>query len=105
MSQFDSVSITKQANVYFDGAVTSRSIEFANGETKTLGIMMPGDYEFNTGKKEAMEMLAGVAEVQLAGEDHRTIYKAGETFYVPAKSSFKITVTELMDYCCSFIDE
>ena len=31
MSKFESVSVVKAANVYFDGNVTSRSVEFADG--------------------------------------------------------------------------
>jgi hypothetical protein len=59
MSKFESVSVVKAANVYFDGNVTSRSVEFADGSLKTLGIMLPGEYKFNTGKPELMEIQSG----------------------------------------------
>ncbi|MEC8138825.1 MAG: pyrimidine/purine nucleoside phosphorylase, partial [Pseudomonadota bacterium] len=36
MSQFDNVSVLKKANVYFDGKVSSRTVVFADGSTKTL---------------------------------------------------------------------
>ena len=58
MSKFENVSVVKAANVYFDGKVTSRTVEFANGDVKTLGIMLPGDYRFGTAKKEIMEILS-----------------------------------------------
>ncbi len=51
MSYFENVKVDKKANVYFDGRVTSRTIRFFDGEIKTLGMMQPGDYEFNTDKK------------------------------------------------------
>jgi uncharacterized protein YaiE (UPF0345 family) len=48
MSKFENVTVIKEANVYFDGRVTSRVLEFADGSKKTLGIMLPGEYEFGT---------------------------------------------------------
>ena len=38
MSQFDNVSVVREANIYFDGNVTSRSVVFADGTRKTLVI-------------------------------------------------------------------
>ena len=104
MSQFDNVSVVKAANVYFDGKVTSRTVVFEDGSTKTLGIMLPGEYEFNTADKELMEFMAGDLDVQLPGEDWMVV-KGGDSFYVPANSSFKLKVREVSDYCCSFIKE
>ncbi len=48
MAEFSNVTVKKAANIYYDGKVTSRVVTFADGSTKTLGIMMPGDYEFGT---------------------------------------------------------
>ena len=66
MSEFSDVTIVKTANVYFDGSVTSRTIKFADGSTKTLGLMQPGSYEFSTAKKEHMEILLGEVDVLLS---------------------------------------
>ena len=44
MSSFENVEVIKAANIYFDGKVTSRVVQFADGSKKTLGIMMPGEY-------------------------------------------------------------
>ena len=49
MSEFKNVTVVKKANVYFDGKVTSRTVLFPDGTKKTLGVMLPGDYEFGTG--------------------------------------------------------
>jgi uncharacterized protein YaiE (UPF0345 family) len=103
MSQFENVTVIKKANVYFDGKITSRTIQFANGDKKTLGILMPGAYEFGTEAAEVMEILSGTVGVVLAGEDKQSTYKAGESFYVPAHSSFKIKTKEIADYCCSYV--
>jgi purine/pyrimidine-nucleoside phosphorylase len=98
---FKNAEIKKKANIYDGGKVTSRSIVTADGE-KTLGIMMPGTYHFNTAAAEIMELLGGQCRVRLAGESHWQDYATGESFNVPANSSFDIEVTELLDYICHF---
>jgi len=102
MSEFNNVTIVKQANVYFDGNVTSRTIRFADGSTKTLGFMLPGEYTFNTADAELMEILGGELEVSLPSAEPQTI-KAGTAFNVPANSQFTVKVTKACDYCCSFL--
>ncbi|MCH2176375.1 MAG: pyrimidine/purine nucleoside phosphorylase [Lentisphaeria bacterium] len=102
---FTDVTVVKRANVYFDGKVTSRIIKFADGSHKTLGIMMPGDYEFGTLEAELMEILAGEVAIKLQGEDNWTTYKEGQSFNVEANSKFSIQVKELTDYCCSYIQD
>ena len=103
MDIFENVSITKKANVYFDGQVTSRTLSFQDGSKKTLGIMLPGEYEFNTNAKELMEITSGQMEVLLPGDEWKSI-KGGESFEVPGDSSFQLKVSEISDYCCSFLD-
>lgn len=103
MDKFDNVSVVKKANVYFDGKVTSRTVLFANGERKTLGIMAPGEYEFGTADKEIMEIMVGSLQVQLPGSAAWKSVSAGQTFDVPANSKFKLKVTTLTDYCCSYV--
>jgi uncharacterized protein YaiE (UPF0345 family) len=104
MSEFKNVTVVKKANVYFNGGVTSRTVLFADGTKKTLGIMMPGEYEFNTGKKEIMEFLDGDLDVLLPGKDKWITVKGGESFEVPANAKFCLKVKSLSDYCCSFVD-
>ena len=102
MSQFDNVSIIKEANVYFEGQVTSRSVIFQDGSRKTLGIMLPGEYEFSTDEKELMEIASGELEVLLPNSDWHSI-RGGESFEVPANAKFQLKVSKTTDYCCSFI--
>ena len=104
MSSFENVTVVKAANVYFDGGVSSRTLKFLNGETKTLGIMLPGEYNFNTGKKELMEIQSGEVEVLLPGDSLWKKYSAGESFEIKENASFRIKVHKLVDYCCSFLD-
>ena len=102
MSQFDNVSIVKEANVYFEGQVTSRSVIFQDGSRKTLGIMLPGEYEFSTDEKELMEISSGELDVLLPEGDWQSI-SGGESFEVPANSKFQLKISKTTDYCCSFI--
>jgi uncharacterized protein YaiE (UPF0345 family) len=104
MSQFENVSVIREANIYFDGKVTSRAVLFPDGSRKTLGIMLPGEYEFGTGEKEIMEILAGDLDVLLPDSQWQRI-KGGESFEVPANASFQLKVKQTTDYCCSYIKE
>ena len=80
MSEFNNVTIVKKANIYFGDKVTSRTIIFADGSSKTLGVMLPGDYEFNSEDKEIM---SSELEVLLSNADDWTLDKGrGESFDV-----------------------
>lgn len=101
-TEFSNVTVTKAANVYFDGKVSSRKLAFADGSIKTLGLMAIGDYKFGTEQKELMEILAGDCEILLPNSDVWQKVSAGESFEVPANSSFEIKALTIVDYCCSY---
>jgi uncharacterized protein YaiE (UPF0345 family) len=103
MSEFKNVNVVREANVYFNGGVTSRTVIFADGTKKTLGVAQPGEYTFNTAAAELMEILAGELEVMLPGGSGWRRFVGGESFEVPANSSFTMKVNALTDYCCSFL--
>jgi uncharacterized protein YaiE (UPF0345 family) len=104
MSKFENVELVKAANVYFGGQVTSRTVTFNSGEVKTLGIMMPGEYEFGTAKAEIMEIMAGELELQQPNSTEWETIIAPTSFNVIANAKFKVKVKTLTDYCCSYID-
>lgn len=103
MSEFEGVTVVKKANIYFDGNVTSRTVLFPDGSKKTLGVMLPGEYAFNTGAPEIMEIQSGELEVQLTGDKTWKLVKGGSSFEVPANSRFELKVKTVCDYCCSFL--
>ncbi len=103
MSEFSNVTIVKKANVYFDGQVNSRTLRFADGSSKTLGFMLPGEYTFSTAAAELMEILAGETEVLLPNATDWQTCAAGDSFNVPANARFTLKVTVATDYCCSFL--
>lgn len=104
MNDFTNVTVVRKANSYFDGNVTSRTVLFASGEKKTLGIMMPGRYRFDTAKKEVMEIQGGIVEVLLPGAADWRTFTEGESFEVPANTEFDIKAISVTDYCCSYLD-
>lgn len=103
MSQFENVTVVKKANIYFDGKVVSHTVLFADGSKKTLGIMQAGEYEFNTGAPEIMEILSGELMWQLKDEGDWKKIVGGQAFDVPANSTFLMKVPVVTDYCCSFV--
>lgn len=105
MDEFSNVTVVRKANIYFNGAVASRTILFADGTKKTLGIMQPGEYTFNTGVAEIMEILAGDLQYRVGEAGDWMSIKGGESFQVPANSSFTMKVSSVSDYCCSFLPE
>lgn len=105
MSQFSNAVIRKEANIYYDGQVTSRTVILEDGQKVTLGIMLPGSYEFGTDGPEIMEILSGDLRVLLPGEQEWREIQGKATFNVPANSSFKLEVRKVTDYCCSYPSE
>ena len=103
MSQFDNVAVTKQANVYFDGKCVSHTVQFADGSKKSVGVILPSTLTFNTGAPEVMETVSGTCRVKLAGDTEWKTYGAGQSFDVPAHSSFDIEVAgDPYHYVCHF---
>ncbi|MCU0970445.1 MAG: pyrimidine/purine nucleoside phosphorylase [Gammaproteobacteria bacterium] len=102
MSQFDNVSVVKQANVYFDGKCVSHTVLFTDGSRKTIGVIFPSTLAFRTAAPEVMELLDGRCRVRLAGQSEWNPYAAGQSFGVPADSSFDIETLETLHYVCHF---
>jgi uncharacterized protein YaiE (UPF0345 family) len=100
--RFENVVAVKKANVYYEGRVTSRTINFPDGSRKTLGFMLAGEYTFETAGAEIMEMLNGEMTVLLPGSSEWQTVGAGESFSVPAASAFQVKIASFADYCCSY---
>ncbi len=100
--QFDNVSVTTKANVYFDGKCVSHTIKLASGVRKSVGVILPSSLTFNTGAPEIMELIEGRCKVKLAGQTTVAEYAGGQSFDVPGNSSFDIETLETLDYVCHF---
>ncbi|MEO5338278.1 MAG: pyrimidine/purine nucleoside phosphorylase [Magnetospirillum sp. WYHS-4] len=90
-----------KVNEYFDGKV--KSIGFQT-ETlpATVGVMVPGDYEFGTSRKETMTVVSGALTVKLPGAADWQVFKAGASFVVPADAKFQLKVAVATAYLCTY---
>ena len=101
--KFDNVSVACKANIYFDGKVVSHAVTFPDGSRKTLVLIYPGEYTFNTGAAERMEIIAGRCRARIAGDPVWAEFSGGTFFEIPANSSFTVSVSEgIAEYVCSF---
>ena len=96
------VTLTTQANVYFDGKCVSHGFTLADGTKKSVGLVLPATLTFNTGAAEIMECVGGSCEYKLAGSNEWQKSGPGDKFSIPANSSFEIRVTEPYHYICHF---
>lgn len=102
MQQFENVTVVCKANVYFDGKVVSHTV-LDKGQKKTLGLIYPGSFTFNTDAPERMDIVAGTCKVRVAGDADWKAYGAGTFFRVPGKSAFDIAVDSgIAEYVCTF---
>ncbi len=90
-----------KSNEYFDGNVKSIAFENSGGPA-TIGVMAPGEYEFDTSTVEYMTVTSGALTVLLPGEDDWKEYNEGDTFIVEKDSSFKVKVKEASAYRCLY---
>ena len=105
MDNFKNVNVDKLANIYFEGNVISRNIYLKDGSKKTLGIMLVGEYEFNTVKRELMEIISGKLNLKLKEDNEWKLITNGMEFNIPKNSSFKLDVLELVNYTCSYFED
>eukprot|EP00128_Syssomonas_multiformis_P008770 Colp12_sorted_trinity150504_noHs@1785 len=102
-ANFDSVSVVKKANVYFDGKCVSHTILLPDGTRKSVGVVLPATLTFNTGAAEKMECVGGSCKYRLKGESEWHTSSEGQSFSIPANSSFDIEVSgEAYHYVCHF---
>ena len=101
--RFDDVSVICKANIYFEGRVISHTVLFKDGRKKSVGLIFPGAFKFNTDAPERMEITVGSCKVRRAGEEQWTSCPEGTFFNVPGRSSFEISVDDgILEYVCSF---
>jgi uncharacterized protein YaiE (UPF0345 family) len=101
-SQIDHVSVTTQANVYFEGKCVSHTLTLADGSKKSVGVVLPATLTFSTAAAEIMECVAGSCEYQLAGSGQWLRSDPGHQFSVPANSKFDIRVSQAYHYICHY---
>ncbi|MBF0588482.1 MAG: pyrimidine/purine nucleoside phosphorylase [Magnetococcales bacterium] len=90
-----------KVNEYFDGSV--KSIGFQT-ETlpATVGVMVPGAYEFGTSQKETMTVVSGALTVKLPGAESWRIFVQNQSFQVEANQKFQLKVEVDTAYLCTY---
>ena len=105
MDNFKNVDVDKLANIYYEGKVISRNIFLKDGSKKTLGVMLVGEYEFNTVSRELIEITSGKLNVRLKDDIEWKLLTNGMEFNIPKNSSFKLEVLEIVNYTCSYFED
>ena len=91
-----------QSNEYFGGKVKSLVVNGSAGK-ETVGVMLPGEYEFSTSQKEIMQVISGTLIVKLDSEDEWEIFEKGDAFEVPANEKFHLKVYVDTAYLCQYL--
>ena len=101
--QFQNVTVTAKANIFFDGKVVSHTLHLSDNSKKSLGLIYPGLFKFNVNTSEKMEIIAGNCRVRIGADGAWQDFVAGTFFDVPAGSFFEISVADgMVEYICSF---
>jgi len=88
-------------NQYFDGQVKSLGYENPEGRS-TVGVILPGEYQFGTAEKEIMHVVEGELSVLLPEATEWETFAAKSAFEVPANSSFKVKAATATAYLCQY---
>ena len=79
MSDFiNSVDVKVRVNIFCDGKVQSRTLHYPDGTMKTLGVYLPGEFEFHSDGPESVVMTAGEVEVNFPDGKGWQKIKTGE---------------------------
>ena len=104
MSDFiSSVDVRKKVNIYCDGRVQSRTLRYPDGREQTLGVYLPGVFEFHSEGPETVLMTAGCVDVLFPSDDEWRRVAEGETYDVPANTVFKVRCENVAEYICDFL--
>lgn len=106
MSDFiKSVDVKTMVNLYCDGKVQSRTLRYSDGRVQTLGVYLPGDFEFHSDSEEKVLITAGCVEVFFPSDSDWRQVKTNETYNVPANTIFKVRCREIAEYICDFLQQ
>jgi len=89
-----------KVNEYFEGRVKSLGFQ-SEGVPFTVGVVLPGEYTFDTQSEEYITVTVGELEVHPPGSEWK-IVKVGETVVIPAKSNFDLQVKIPVSYICRY---
>lgn len=88
-------------NSYHDGKVQSLAFE-RHGRRQTVGVVLPGEYQFTTDGAERMTVVNGELSVRIAPGAWAS-YPAGTSFEIPAHTTFALKAAAPSAYWCEFL--
>lgn len=87
---------------YFDGNVKSLVVDNKEGNA-TVGVINPGEYEFNTSTVEIMAVISGEMLALLPGRKDWIKFTSGQDFRVEKDNKFAVKVSEPVAYLCKYM--
>ena len=89
-----------KVNEYMEGKVKSLGAEF-KGERFTAGVMLSGQYRFNTEQEEHITVTVGELNIRLPRENWKKVSQ-GEMVIVPPGVGFDLRIDETLSYICFY---
>ena len=88
-------------NSYFEGKV--KSVAF-KGESlpATIGVISPGEYDFDTSKYETITIVSGTLLVKFPDTDEWQSFSSGDSFEVAANKVFSVHSKGDTAYLCTY---
>jgi uncharacterized protein YaiE (UPF0345 family) len=99
--QLDGVSVSKKANIYFDGKCVSHTVTLPDGVRKSVGVILPSTLRFDLSTKEIMEVVEGTAYVSINGQAEKA-FTTAQSWTVEAGGYFVIRAEQPVHYVCHF---
>ena len=88
-------------NKYFQDKVVSVAFQGRELPT-TMGVISPGEYQFDTSKDETMTVVSGEMQVKLPSSDQWQLFTEQQSFEVPADSVFEVRTNLDCAYICTY---
>lgn len=86
---------------YHGNRVMSLTYEDEN-DSFSVGIISPGEYKFGAIRSEEFTVTSGQIKCWIEGDKEWLSAKINDTFKVPSRKNFKLTVEKTSTYICHY---
>jgi hypothetical protein len=90
-----------KVNTYYEGRVKSISFQCEEGPA-TMGVVTPGEYEFQTTSTEYLTVTSGLLYIMLPSQSAWKAFKPYETLIIPPNIRFRIMAKHDASYKCVY---
>ena len=94
-------ALGKTSRISLDGRRSERSVILADGSMHSLTLLHPGIYTLSSDGAETIQVLSGMAYYHAEGANDVQELRAGDSIVIPASQSYRLEVTEPLDYLLS----